>query len=186
MQLHTYCIWFHEKQSRGFINFKDQGGLIHLEGSFAVVAPKAGLVEDLVISCELLYQIHFLVTCLTLLGCPSISCHYFLSWSYSKHSFTKSMKTQKISCKIRRELNLFFLFVCKYSSLSLLNLSFHSQVCQRGSIYALPPANNGSYEENTIILMKEDIWSSRVAVRIWGTYVILNNKINYELSTKNI
>lgn len=52
--------------------------IYHLEGSFAVVAPKASLVEDLVISCELFYQVNFLIACLTLLGCPSISCHFLL------------------------------------------------------------------------------------------------------------
>ena len=48
---------------------------IHLEGAFAVMAPKAGLVVDLVVSCELIHQIHSLLTCLALLGCPCKRCH---------------------------------------------------------------------------------------------------------------
>lgn len=46
-----------------------------LESALAVVASEAGLVVDLVISSELIHQVHSLLTGLTLLGSPCKSCH---------------------------------------------------------------------------------------------------------------
>lgn len=47
----------------------------YLKGTLAVVASEAGLVEDLVVSSELINQVHSLLTCLALLGSPCKCCH---------------------------------------------------------------------------------------------------------------
>jgi len=42
----------------------------NLEGTLAVVASETGFVIDLVVSSELIHQIHCLLTCFALLGSP--------------------------------------------------------------------------------------------------------------------
>lgn len=47
----------------------------NLEGTLAVVASETGFVIDLVVSSELIHQIHCLLTCFALLGSPCKWCH---------------------------------------------------------------------------------------------------------------